>query len=157
MNVYAMRRKDRELSEEAALEALQKAPFATISCITPDGFPYGVTVSHAVEDRTLYFHCAMQGFKSDCFAAHPQVCVTAVERAKINAPNKTTEYRSAVAFGTVRLAEGEEAAHGMRVIGQKFTPGHMALIEDCIQTSMGHTRVYAVEIERVTGKENNRQ
>ena len=72
MNAYAMRRKDRELSEEAALEALQKAPFATISCITPDGFPYGVTVSHAVEDRTLYFHCAMQGFKSDCFAAIPR-------------------------------------------------------------------------------------
>ena len=65
MNMQPIRRKDRALTEEKALEVMQNALFATISCIAPDGQPYGVTVSHAVENRTIYFHCAMQGFKVD--------------------------------------------------------------------------------------------
>ena len=154
MNMQPIRRKERALTEEKALEVMQNALFATISCIAPDGQPYGVTVSHAVENRTIYFHCAMQGFKVDCFAAHPQVCVSAVEQAQTNAPKLTVNYRSAVAFGAIRVAEGEEAVHGLRVIGQKFTPAHMPAVEDCIEKSMGRTRIYAIDIERITGKGN---
>lgn len=149
-----MRRADRAFSEEQAFEILQKALFATVSCITPAGEPYGVTVSHAVEGKTIYFHCAMKGLKTECFAAHPDVCVSAVECARSNGPKQTTDYRSAVAFGHIRTAEGDEAVRGMRAIGQKFTPDHMPAIEDCIQKSMSHTRIYAIDIDSITGKGN---
>lgn len=154
MNKYKMRRVERAFSEEQALEILQKALFATISCITPDGEPYGVTVSHAVQGKTVYFHCALEGLKAECFAAHPAVCVSAVECARSNGPQLTTDYRSAVAFGRIRAAEGDEAVRGMRAVGEKFTPDHMQAVEDCIQKSMGRTRIYAVDIDSITGKGN---
>ena len=36
MNMQPIRRKDRALTEEKALEVMQNALFATISCIAPD-------------------------------------------------------------------------------------------------------------------------
>ena len=154
MNEHLMRRKDRALTEAQALETLQSALFATVSCLMPDGTPYGVTVSHAVEGKTLYFHCAMQGLKVDCFTAHDRVCVSAVAHAETDAPGLTTKYRSAVCFGRIRALSGQEAANGLRVIGRKFSPEHMPAVEDCIGKSMDHTRVYAVELNEVHGKGN---
>ena len=151
---HPMRRKERALTEEKALEVLQKALFATVSCLTPEGEPYGVAVSHAVDGKTLYFHCAMQGLKADSFAAHDRVCVSAVAYAETDAPGLTTKYLSAVCFGRIRALSGDEAANGLRVIGRKFTPDHMPAVEDCIAKSMDHTRVYAVDLEQITGKGN---
>lgn len=149
-----MRRADRALSREQALEVLQKALFATVSCLTPEGEPYGVAVSHAVDGSTLYFHCAMQGRKNDCFAAHDRVCVSAVSFAETDAARLTTRYCSAVLFGRIRVLSGEQAAHGLRVIGRKLTPDFMAEVEACLTKSLHCTRVYAVEIEEITGKSN---
>ena len=154
MKEYAMRRKDRATREEEALEILQSALFATVSCLTPEGHPYGVTVSHAVEGRTVYFHCGMAGLKVDSFAAHDRVCISAVEKAATDAPGLTTNYRSAVAFGRIHPCDAEEAKKGLLAVGRKFTPDYMAEVEACIGKSMGHTRVYAVEIESITGKAN---
>lgn len=152
MSGRSMRRAERAVPPQQALDILREAPFATVSCLTPDGLPYGVTVSHAVRGNTLYFHSAMQGLKCDCFAACPAVCVTAVSHAHIDEPAQTTRYRSAVAFGRVRIVTGEEAARGLRVLGERFTPRHMPDIEACIETRLAQTRVYAVDIERISGK-----
>lgn len=40
-----MRRKDREMPREFALEVAANCEWAVVSCITPEGAPYGVPVS----------------------------------------------------------------------------------------------------------------
>ena len=60
-----------------ALEVLDKAPYVTVSFTRPDGTPYGVPLSLArTDDKTFYFHCALEGDKLDCIAANPTVALS---------------------------------------------------------------------------------
>ena len=64
-----------------ALEVLDKAPYVTVSFTRPNGSPYGVPLSLArTDNKTFYFHCAMEGEKLDCIAANPQVALSAVTK-----------------------------------------------------------------------------
>ena len=54
-----------------ALEVLDKSPYVTVSFTRPNGTPYGVPLSLArTDDKTFYFHCALEGDKLDCIAAN---------------------------------------------------------------------------------------
>ena len=64
-----------------ALEVLDKAPYVTVSFIRPDGTPYGLPLSLArTDERTFYFHCALEGEKLDCIAHCPTVFLSAVTK-----------------------------------------------------------------------------
>ena len=94
-----MRRKDREMPREFALEVAANCEWAVLSCITPEGAPYGVPVSVVSDGGALWFHTAKEGKKTDCFAHSPVVhvvCVGNVERA---ADKFTTGYESAMIEG----------------------------------------------------------
>ena len=95
-----MRRKDRALEREAALRILDQTEWMTLSMTQPDGTPYAVPVNMTRAGEWLYFHCAREGKKIDCLRACPQVCVTAVGHARVIPEQYTTEYESAVVFGT---------------------------------------------------------
>ena len=76
-----MRKASREMDATFALEVLDKAPYVTVSFTRPDGTPYGVPLSLARKDeKTLYFHCALEGDKLDCIAANPTVALLAVTK-----------------------------------------------------------------------------
>ena len=64
----AMRRKDRAVSREEALEALRQGEYGVLSTIGPDGELYGVPLSYALLDEAVYFHCAREGRKLDNLA-----------------------------------------------------------------------------------------
>ena len=65
-----------------ALEVLDKSPYVTVSFTRPNGTPYGVPLSLArTDDKTFYFHCALEGDKLDCIAANPTVALSAVPSA----------------------------------------------------------------------------
>ena len=62
-----------------ALEVFDKAPYVTVSMTKPDGSPYGLPLSLArTDERTFYFHCALEGDKLDCIAHNPTVFLSAV-------------------------------------------------------------------------------
>ncbi len=64
-----------------ALEVLDKAPYITVSFTKPDGSPYGVPLSLARKDeKTFYFHGAMEGEKMDCIGKNPKVALSAVTK-----------------------------------------------------------------------------
>ena len=64
-----------------ALEVFDKAPFVTVSMVRPDGTPYGLPLSLVrTDERTFYFHCAMEGDKLDCISHCPTVFLSAVSR-----------------------------------------------------------------------------
>lgn len=60
----AMRRKDREQSEEFGWNVLETCPYAVLSTTDDEGLPYGIPVSPAVLDGAVYFHSAKHGTKS---------------------------------------------------------------------------------------------
>ena len=144
---------------EWALEVLKRAPFITVSFTRADGTAYGLPMSMAcTDDRTWYFHCALEGEKLDAIHAHPEVCLSAVTKCQPTVGPKdgsfTLQYQSAVAFGRAELVTSdEEKILGLRAISQRFLPQHMDAFDASIARSLNRTAVVRVTlIAPPTGK-----
>lgn len=154
-----MRKKSREMDAQWALEVMRKAPYITVSFTRADGTAYGVPLSLAcTDDRTWYFHCALEGDKLDAIAAHPQVCLSAVTKCAPTVGPKdgsfTLQFRSAIAFGTAELVTDDtEKIRALRAISERFLPQHMDAFDDAIARSLHRTAVVRITLtEPPTGK-----
>ena len=104
-----MRRKDRELPEEEAIRILKESRFGILCTVCADGHPYGIPMHHALEGRTLYMHCSCEGgLKLENIARSDKACFTAIAGTAGTEEGFTQGPRSAVAFGRVQIATGEE-------------------------------------------------
>ena len=107
-----MKKKSREMDASWALEVMDKAPYITVSMSDADGMPYAVPLSLArTDEKTLYFHCAMEGKKLDILSMNPRVCLSAVSKCKPTVGPKdgsfTLEFKSAIAFGKAEMVTDE--------------------------------------------------
>ena len=94
--MVAMRRKDRQVSDEEAMAYLKAAEYGVLSTVGPDGEPYGVPLTYAVEEdgKGLVFHCARDGYKLACFAANPRAHFVAVQETNVLPEEFSIEYKS---------------------------------------------------------------
>lgn len=142
-----------------ALEVMRKAPYITVSFTRADGTAYGLPLSLATIDGNIwYFHCALEGDKLDAIAAHPEVCLSAVSKCRPTVGPKdgsfTLQYQSAVAFGNAELVTDEaEKILALRIISERFLPGHMDAFDAAIQRSLHRTAVVRITlVSPPTGK-----
>ena len=142
-----------------ALEVLDKAPYMTVGMTDGNGRPYAVPLSVVrTDEKTFYFHCAMEGKKLDLLRERPCVCLTAVSKCKPTVGPKdgsfTLEYKSATAFGKAEVVEAEaEKREALRAICQRFLPHHMAAFDAALARSMARTAVVRITLtEPPTGK-----
>ena len=135
-----------------ALEVLDKAPYVTVSFTRPDGTPYGVPLSLArIDEKTFYFHCAMEGEKLDCIATNPMVALSAVTRCTPTVGPKdgsfTLQYKSAMAFGKAEMVtDKDEKIEALRAICLRFLPKHMDAFDDAIARSLKQTIVVKITL-----------
>lgn len=170
-----MRRKDREMGQEFALDLIERCDYGIMSLITESGEPYGVPLSVVRGGDVFYFHSARGGKKVEALAVNNAVCITFVgavevtnlysdERLKELFSNPegvakhissvfTTEFESAMLFGKAELvSEKEEKVEAMRLICEKYTPDKMEYFDLAIETSYDRINVYRVVAERITAK-----
>ena len=154
-----MRKASREMDATFALEVLDKAPFVTVSFTRPDGTPYGVPLSLArIDEKTFYFHCALEGDKLDCISANPTVALSAVTKCAPTVGPKdgsfTLQYKSAMAVGKAEMVTNrDEKIEALRAICQRFLPKHMDAFDNAIARSLERTVVVKITlIESPTGK-----
>lgn len=173
-----MRRKDREMSEVFGLSVIDEAPFGTLSINDPDSeVPYAVPLSIARSENLLFFHTATSGKKHELFKNQHPVRIVFVGHAKVpdlfslqalsseiedgradSLLSKvfTTEYRSAIVVGTIRLVdrETEQALfkEALRLISEKYTPDKMAYFDAAFASGAKKTDVFEVKIESITAK-----
>ena len=154
-----MRKASREMDAAFALEVLDKAPYITVSFTRPDGMPYGVPLSLArTNDKTFFFHCALEGEKLDCIAANPTVALSAVTKSAPTVGPKdgsfTLQYKSAMAVGKAEIVTNkDQKIEALRVICQHFLPKHMDAFDDAIARSLERTAVVKITLmEPPTGK-----
>ena len=135
-----------------ALEVLDKAPYVTVSFTRPDGSPYGVPLSLArTDDKTFYFHCALEGDKLDCIAVNPIVALSAVTRCTPTVGPKdgsfTLQYKSAMAVGKAEVVmDRSEKIEALRAICQRFLPQHMEAFGNAIERSLERTAVVKITL-----------
>lgn len=147
-----MRKASREMDAAFALEVLDKAPYVTVSFVRADGRPYGVPLSLArTDERTFYFHCALEGEKLECIARNPVVSLSAVSRCRPTVGPKdgsfTLQYRSATAVGRAELVTDDaEKTEALRAISQRFLPQHMDAFDEAIRRSLARTAVVRITL-----------
>ena len=147
-----MRKACREMDATFALEVLDKAPYVTVSFTRPDGSPYGVPLSLVhTDEKTFYFHCALEGDKLDCIAANPTVALSAVTKCAPTVGPKdgsfTLQYKSAMAVGKADVVtDRDEKIEALRAISQRFLPHHMAAFDDAIARSLERTAVVKITL-----------
>ncbi len=103
-----MRRKKQILTPEKSIEILKKGTSGVLALSGDDGYPYAVPLSYVYENSMLYFHGAKEGHKIDATRTCDKASFCVVEQDHIVPPKYTTYYRSAIAFGRIRILEDEK-------------------------------------------------
>ena len=147
-----MRKASREMDAFFAFEIFDKAPYVTVSMTRKDGAPYGIPLSLVrTDDKTFYFHCAMEGDKLDCIAHNPIVFLSAVTKCAPTVGPKdgsfTLQYKSATAVGKAELVIArDEKIAALRAICERILPHHMDAFDDAVSRSLGRTAVVRITL-----------
>ena len=147
-----MRKASRQMDAAFAMEVFDKAPYVTVSMTREDGRPYGLPLSLVrTDEKTFYFHCAMEGEKLDCIAHNPAVFLSAVTRCAPTVGPKdgsfSLQYKSATAIGKAEMVTSkEEKIDALRAICQRFLPKHMDAFDDAISRSIERTAVVRITL-----------
>ncbi len=148
-----MRRKDREMDAGFAMEVLERCEFATLAVTLPDGRPYCIPISPALMDGAVVFHCAQHGCKADAMRVNPDVCLSAACDVSSVPEDFTTEYASAVAFGTAtEVVDDAGKVAALRAICERYAASNMKGFDEAIEHSLHRTAVWRIDIGELTGK-----
>lgn len=148
-----MRRKNQQLTAEEAVKVLEKGTSGVLSLMGDDGYTYGVPLSYVYDDGKIYFHSAGEGHKIDAIKNHDRVSFCVIDEDTIVPEKFTSFFRSAIAFGRVRLMERAEVRRVLDMLSIKYSPNEgearMAEVESCVETVC----MIEFDIEYLTGKE----
>lgn len=147
-----MRREDRRLQGEGACNILRQGEYGILSTVDADGQPYGVPLSFVYLDGIIYFHCAATGHKLDNLANNSRVSFCVVGPTRVLPAQFTTNYESAIVFGSAAQVEGTEKQEALLALLEKYAPDDMENGKKYIDKQAAQTKVVKIYIDRVTGK-----
>ena len=100
-------------------------------------------------------HSAKEGHKVDAARNHEKASFCVIDKDQIVPEEYTTYFRSAIAFGKIRLLEGgEEKQKAAELIGRKYYPaGTDENLSQVINEADKRFIIIALDIEHMTGKE----
>ncbi len=147
-----IRRADRAIPLEQAVEILHKGEYGILSTVSQNGEPYGVPVNYSYVDNALYFHSATEGHKLENLAADNRVSFCVVGETEVLPDKFATRYECAIAFGKATEIEGDEKLRGLTELIKKYSPRYLEQGRHYIEASAHKTRVYKITIESLTGK-----
>ncbi|WP_302133897.1 pyridoxamine 5'-phosphate oxidase family protein [uncultured Dialister sp.] len=151
-----MRRKDRQLTEEEAMDVVRKGEYGVLATVGDDGKPYSVPLSYVLDEEkgALYFHgTAAGGQKMDNILANPSVCFTVVMDTEVLPAQFSTKYYSANVFGTAKVVEEEEEKKkALLLLVRKYAPDYEEQGRAYIERAIGAVAVVRLDVEQVTGK-----
>lgn len=150
-----MRRSRQALSWQETEEILRRGTSGVLALAGAEGYPYAVPLSYVYTQGILYFHCAKVGHKLESIRRCEKASFCVVDRDEIKPEAYTTYYRSAIAFGRVRILESEEEKrHAIEQLSQKYhpmdTPAHRKAV---IDREYAPLCMLAFTVEHMTGKQ----
>ena len=152
----AMRRNKQQLSEEETLKILNGATNGVLALDGDNGYTYAVPLSFAYSDGKIYFHAALSGHKLDAIKNNDKVSFCAVAQDKVVQETFTTHYKSAIAFGRIKIIsdnDDPEKRRGLELLADKYSPDVSAESREReINGKMKALVVIVIEVEHLTGK-----
>jgi uncharacterized protein len=149
-----MRRKDRLITQEEAMEVLKKGEYGILATVDESGQPYGVPVSYVVMDGAVYFHSTNAGgHKFDNFTKNNKVGFTVVSNTKVLPDQFATLYESVVVFGEASVVDDEaERLAAFREFLPKYSPSFLSEGEQYIKTAGPMAMIIKISINEISGK-----
>lgn len=149
-----MRRFKQLLSNEAAVEILERNTGGTLALLGDEDYPYAVPISYVYADGRIYFHSAKSGHKIDAIRKHEKASFSVIDKDEIVPEKYTTYFRSVIAFGKVRLVEDpEEIRRAATVLAMKYSSEYAEGIPAEIDASITNMTIIEMDIEHMTAKE----
>lgn len=148
----SVRRQDRLLDEQAALELLKVGEYAFLSMTTREG-AYGVPLNYVVEYDVIYIHCALEGRKLRAIAEDDRVSLCVVGQTKVVGEMFTTAYESVIVQGRAQVVESEGVRrHALQLLVDKYAPAYRDEGCKAIERSMHRTAIIAISIDSISAK-----
>ena len=140
-----MRRKEREITDKTALEAVIRDTFHVTMAMPTSGVPYMLPMNFGYENGIVYLHCARAGKKLDILRAADgrlPVSLLFVSKASLLDKGKgiicglSARYASVVATGMLEeVTDNDERLRGLRSVVRQvgvedrpFTDGDLAAV-----------------------------
>lgn len=147
-----MRRKDKEITDVAAIEAiLQRNNICRLALFDTD-YPYIVPLCYGYENGCLYFHGFAGGTKLDLIGKNPNVSFEVEEGLEVTTDPDPCEwsvrYRSVVGRGVAEILEGPEKRAGLDVVVKAFAGRTL----DFPEKAMAAVTVVRVRVKELAGR-----
>lgn len=153
-----MRRKDREISDKALIEAVIKESDVCRVAFADNNTPYIVTMNFGYsggEKPRLYFHCAPEGRKLEMIKRNNYVCFQMDTAHVLTKGPKGCDwgmkYKSVVGYGRLSVVDNDEE----RIKGLNFIMDHYGGSGryDYDPKVFSRTTILYLEIAEIAGKQ----
>lgn len=149
----AMRRKDRQLSEEESRKILSEGEYGVIGTIGTNGYPCSTPLSYVLEGDNIYVHFFIKGGNiHESITVNDKVAFTYVGKTEVLGAEFVTNYESVMVFGKAVIADDEEKRHALVLIIDKYSPDFKKEGLEHIVEDFDKTCVVKIKIEHITGK-----
>ena len=150
-----MRRSRQALGIDACKEVLSRGTSGVLALLGDGGWPYAVPMSYAFDGEKLYFHCAREGHKLDAIRREARASFCVVDRDEVVPEEYTTYFRSAIAFGRVRVLENEaQMRAAIELLARRYFPQDSAENRHrAIEREWAGLCMLEMDIEHMSGKE----
>ena len=150
-----IRRSKQALPPEDCRDILARGTSGVLAVAGDGGYPYAVPLSYIYRDGKVYFHCARSGHKIDAIRREPKASFCVVDQDKVVPEEYTTDYRSVIAFGTVReMEDGPEKRAAVEALMRKYFPGDSQENRDrYIDGAWAPLCILEFSIDHLSGKE----
>lgn len=148
-----MRRNKQSLGQEESDAILSRGTSGVLALSGDDGYPYALPISYAYEKGRLIFHCAKAGHKLDAITREPKASFCVIDQDQVVSAEYTTYYRSVIAFGKMRLLEGEKKRAAAMLLAERYAPGETVKRHtEVIDEAWDRLCMLEMRIEHLTGK-----
>lgn len=148
-----MRRNRQLLSTEDTRAVMGRCTNGVLACLGDEGYPYAVPLSYVYVHNRIYFHSAKAGHKIDAITRDPRVSFAVVDEDTIVSKEYTTYFRSVIAFGRARIAEGDERLEAFRALVEKYSGDQPEEARHRETAGCAQAIIVAIDVEHITGKE----
>jgi len=149
---HELRRKDRGICDDAAMDLLLRGEYGVLSTLSPDGLPYGIPLSYCLIGNALYFHSAIEGRKVDNITSDKRVSFCVVGGTEILPAKFSTKYESVIVSGLAEEVFALEKKCALRGFVTKYSSQYIKEGEKYINSDIDKARVFKIIINEMSGK-----
>lgn len=149
-----MRRKRQLLAEAETIQIFERGTSGVLALSGDEGYPYAVPLSYVYADGRIIFHGAKSGHKIDAIRGCEKASFCVIDRDQVVPEEYTTWFRSAIAFGRVRIIDQDaEKRAAIELLSEKYSPDDPEGRRAEIEREYKILCMFELRIEHMTGKE----